>query len=739
LIDRINIKSIATYDTDGIVIDGLNKVNFIYGANGTGKTTISRIIQQPDSDDFDNCEIAWKDDVEIKSLIYNKQFREQNFGRGSIAGVFTLGQATRDQIDAIELKKADLNKLKENGVQRKRTRANQIEVKQQHENDLNELLWESIYKRYEPDFKDAFTGSLSKERFKEKAILEHEQNIGEEDEEVNLQERAATIFKGVPERITNILKADFQRIIEIEEDAIWKLKVIGKSDVDISKLITRLGINDWVYEGLDHIQADDETCPFCQQPTIDQKFREQVKDFFDEEFLEKTKLIKDLSQEYKTIGLNIQNLLSEIESTQKNNSKTKIDIELYSSQIKTLFSALVANREILLNKEQEPSRAVELVSVKEQSDLIDSTIDAANEKINAHNNIAANYQEEKTKLINDIWFKIKTENTDLLNRNIRKSNGLQTGIDSLKQQVLEIATNYRALDTEIKDETRNVTSIQPTIDEINRILISFGFVNFKIVPSPQEENHYQIQREDGTLAEATLSEGEITFITFLYYLHLTKGGTSEDAITEDRILIIDDPISSLDSNILFIVSTLIKQLIKSVRENSGNIKQIILLTHNVYFHKEVSFINGQTTQLNDTKYWILRKNTNVTSIQCFELNNPIKNSYDLLWQELNNENNSSSVTVQNIMRRIIEHYFKLLGKYGDDDLINKFDTGEEQEICRSLICWINEGSHSIPDDLYIEQHDETKEKYLQVFKKIFQEMHQIEHYNMMMRNVNASR
>lgn len=739
MIDRINIKSIATYDTDGIVIDGLNKVNFIYGANGTGKTTISRIIQQPDSDDFDNCEIAWKDDVEIKSLIYNKQFREQNFGRGSIAGVFTLGQATRDQIDAIELKKADLNKLKENGVQRKRTRANQIEVKQQHENDLNELLWESIYKRYEPDFKDAFTGSLSKERFKEKAILEHEQNIGEEDEEVNLQERAATIFKGVPERITNILKADFQRIIEIEEDAIWKLKVIGKSDVDISKLITRLGINDWVYEGLDHIQADDETCPFCQQPTIDQKFREQVKDFFDEEFLEKTKLIKDLSQEYKTIGLNIQNLLSEIESTQKNNSKTKIDIELYSSQIKTLFSALVANREILLNKEQEPSRAVELVSVKEQSDLIDSTIDAANEKINAHNNIAANYQEEKTKLINDIWFKIKTENTDLLNRNIRKSNGLQTGIDSLKQQVLEIATNYRALDTEIKDETRNVTSIQPTIDEINRILISFGFVNFKIVPSPQEENHYQIQREDGTLAEATLSEGEITFITFLYYLHLTKGGTSEDAITEDRILIIDDPISSLDSNILFIVSTLIKQLIKSVRENSGNIKQIILLTHNVYFHKEVSFINGQTTQLNDTKYWILRKNTNVTSIQCFELNNPIKNSYDLLWQELNNENNSSSVTVQNIMRRIIEHYFKLLGKYGDDDLINKFDTGEEQEICRSLICWINEGSHSIPDDLYIEQHDETKEKYLQVFKKIFQEMHQIEHYNMMMRNVNASR
>jgi len=434
----------------------------------------------------------------------------------------------------------------------------------------------------------------------------------------------------------------------------------------------------------------------------------------------------------------LQNQLTLIETAQKENVNSKLELELYSSQLRTLSNVLIANKEILINKEQEPSRILELVSLKEQSELIGATIGKANEKINTHNQIVDNFQNEKTKLINNIWFKIIEDNRAMLSQGLRKSNGLQTGIENIERLRLETGEEYRILNRQIKVDTRNVTSIQPTIDEINRILAIYGFDNFQIVPSTVENNHYQIERQDGSLATSTLSEGEITFLTFLYFQQLVKGGISEDEITDNKVVIIDDPISSLDSNILFVVSTLIKGLLKKVRAGTGNIKQVILLTHNVYFHKEVSFIDGRTSELENTKYWILRKNNSKTSIQYYETNNPIKTSYDLLWQELNNESNTSSITVQNIMRRIIEHYFKLLGKYGDDVLISKFETGEEQEICRSLISWINEGSHTIPDDLYIEQHDNTKEKYLLIFKRIFEEMNQREHYNMMMRNVNAS-
>lgn len=159
---------------------------------------------------------------------------------------------------------------------------------------------------------------------------------------------------------------------------------------------------------------------------------------------------------------------------------------------------------------------------------------------------------------------------------------------------------------------------------------------------------------------------------------------------------------------------------------------IILLSHNVYFHKEVSFINGRTKESSDTNYWILRKIDNISYLQDFELTNPIQNSYELLWRELKTKDHNSGVTIQNTMRRIIENYFKILGGYVDDDIINKFNNPQEKEICRSLICWINEGSHTIPDDLFVELQDNTIENYFKVFKLIFKETGHIAHYEMMM-------
>lgn len=129
----------------------------------------------------------------------------------------------------------------------------------------------------------------------------------------------------------------------------------------------------------------------------------------------------------------------------------------------------------------------------------------------------------------------------------------------------------------------------------------------------------------------------------------------------------------------------------------------------------------------------MRKNNNQTSLQPYGIKNPIQNSYELLWKELKNRDLNSSITIQNTMRRIIENYFKILGKYGDDDLILKFGNKEEQEICRALLCWINDGSHCIPDDLFIEEQGDTIDKYFSVFEKIFKYTNHLEHYSIMMK------
>ena len=735
MLESITIKKIATFDENGIQITDLKKVNFIYGANGSGKTTITKLIDKPTDPRFDNCSLIWRGGIPIKALVYNKDFRVSNFGKGNIEGVFTLGQATKEEIEAIEKMQYELAEIKAKGVKKKESLEKVTKLKEQFENDYRDNTWIEIYKKYEYDFKEAFRGVMQKEIFKDRILEESQNNNADSKTYIELKKKAETIFGKSPQTILSIPVIDFTRILEIETNNIWQKKILGKADVDIAKLIHKLNLNDWVNEGRNYLQ-EDETCPFCQKPTITKDFRKQLEDYFDETFTADTTLVKNNSEEYNRLAQNLTNILQGIENSEKANKDTKINIESFSAHLKTLSSQFISNREILNNKIKEPSRSFDLISVKEQLGNINKLIAEANVAIVAHNLMVTNYTSERTDLIKAIWKFLAEENKTKIQKFIKKRNGLQRGIDALIIQHKDLQNIWTALNKKIQEANKNVTSVQPSVDEINKILKSYGFLNFEIVPSKIERNQYQIQREDGTIAEATLSEGEITFITFLYFMQLAKGSTKQETISEERILIVDDPISSLDSNVLFVVSTLLKEIIKGIKKDEGNIKQLILLTHNVYFHKEVSFIDGRTSENGDTFFWILSRKNKISVIQPFGVKNPIHTSYELLWQELKNKENSG-ITIQNIMRRIIENYFKILGKYVDDDLIKKFPTFPDQEICRSLICWINDGSHGIPDDLYVEHQETTIEKYHQVFKNIFVYCGHQEHYTMMMKNHQA--
>lgn len=275
------------------------------------------------------------------------------------------------------------------------------------------------------------------------------------------------------------------------------------------------------------------------------------------------------------------------------------------------------------------------------------------------------------------------------------------------------------------------TSIQPTIDAINAMLKKFGFDGFSLAMTV-DNHHYKLIRPDGTEAKDTLSEGERTFITFLYFYHLLKGSNSVNAITGNRVVVFDDPISSLDSYILFIVSSLIRDLFDDVRSSSGYIKQIFVFTHNVYFHKEVSYNKKRSSNkvLHEETFWIVRKNGLLSKV-IKQNSNPIKNSYELLWSEIKDSSISNQTTIQNTMRRILEYYFKILGGIDLHNIYNKFDS-EDKMVCKYLLSWLHDGSHSVGDDLYISISYNTVETSFRIFKEIFDKSGHIAHYNMMM-------
>ena len=113
------------------------------------------------------------------------------------------------------------------------------------------------------------------------------------------------------------------------------------------------------------------------------------------------------------------------------------------------------------------------------------------------------FQISGTKLVNAIWkFIIEEFKTDIEKFNSTKS-GLEKGIAAIDLQLKNKLKEHQDLSLEIKELSKNVTGIKPTIDEINKLLRYYGFTNFEIVPA-SEEGFYKIQREDGTIAESTL-------------------------------------------------------------------------------------------------------------------------------------------------------------------------------------------------------------------------------------------
>lgn len=180
---------------------------------------------------------------------------------------------------------------------------------------------------------------------------------------------------------------------------------------------------------------------------------------------------------------------------------------------------------------------------------------------------------------------------------------------------------------------------------------------------------------------------------------------------------------------MFIVSYLVRDIINKCLAGS-NIEQIFVLTHNIYFHQEVCF-KDRRKNLSETKerFWIVRKVNEETQITSYK-DNQIHSSYELLWQEFKNPNTDSAL-ICNTMRRILEHYFTVIGHSDYTKLIETFK-GNDKIICKSLLPYINTGSHTINDDFHLSVDKDMVDKYKDIFRKIFENTHQIDHYNMMM-------
>ena len=728
MIDTIHLANEGAYDAEGSDLNGLKAINFIFGPNGSGKTTLSRVVAGEEV--YPDCSVTWGVAGALETCVYNRDFVKKHFdAESSIKGIYTFGDNV-EVAEKIKLLKADAVELAKRMAGLKKTLYGDDGTggKQKASDDLKSQLVEDVWaaKKNLDDLSDAFSGSNnSKKNFCARYLYEADANKADLRDVGALREEAATVFSSTLTEAASLPQPDGSALVALESGGILAKKIIGKEDVDIASLIEKLGNSDWVQQGREYFDMLDDQCPFCQQKT-DAAFKQSLEEYFDESYIADLAAIEELQKSYEEKAkalLESYRVATIVESA-------FLERELFEKDSVTLRLTLDDNIDHIRSKKKEPSAPVTLKDTATLFATIDAHIVAANKKVKANNDTLHNLDARKKDLTAQVWRRLLEDTKAIYEKYKKESGDIDAAINGLKIQIEQKTGELDAKNAEIEKCEREITSIKPTIDGINKLLKSFGFVNFHLVESA-EKGFYEVKRPDGEDAKDSLSEGEKSFITFLYFYHRVRGSFSASGATTDRIVVFDDPVSSLDADILFIVCNLIKGVINEMREGDGTIKQVFVLTHNIYFHKEITFNKKRNggAALHDETFWVIRKSANRSELVQFD-ENPIRSGYELLWREVRLKP-PSDTGIQNALRRILESYFKFFGGVKPESVIEKFE-GQDKIICGSLFSWINDGSHFASDDLYTSCAPGQVERYLLVFQRIFEDTDHGGHYKMMM-------
>ena len=745
MIKKITLKleNIPNYSKP-VSIEITKRVNLFYGLNGSGKTVLSDYLKYEGGEReksenqldeyYSHCSIEGCSEAE-KILVYNQKFIEENFRESETQkGIFTLSskniEAEKNIEDATKEKKKLEVQLTEKG--------NQLEVKKTDKQDIVEKAQEKTWeiKLNHGERNNALKFCLDGYRGDKGVLFEHIKEFPKPEtkpeKSIEVIEKEAQALEG-DKTFESLHLIPINDLESIENNSIFQESIMGNENSMLKKLINDLGNSDWVRSGLKYIPLDleeiteNQHCPFCQEKTISEKLAKEMKDYFDDAFEQKLKEVKELKSKYTNMKNNISLNKTEMERNAyiKENANEK---ERLTSQYKNLTGQLETNLRKIEDKINTPSQKIELQNTQDSLKESNQIIESINQQIQAHNQRIQNIKSAQDKIKDTFWEIMRWEYDQTIARYQKDEKEIQGEVEKIQKEVTELKREIDKQRKIIEQEQKKTDSIQGSIDNINQGLRDLGLDGFfiKEVETDGKEAHYKIVRNGQENEDnfKTLSEGEKMIISFLYFMELCLGKGTQDEVVKKKIIVIDDPISSLSFMYIFNVATLIKS--KLFTDENQLFIQLFILTHSLYFFNELIKIKGDDTNM---KFYRIIKGGEEGALIETMGKNEICNEYQSYWQVI--KDSSSKVTnalLANSMRNILEYFFGFIGKEKMKDAINKLnEKSKHDKSYKPFIRYMDRESHydsaNICDTKEI-NHDDFKK----AFKQLFYDTGHSEHY-----------
>lgn len=712
------------------------KINILYGRNYSGKTTLSRIFrsletgQLPENYDDPQYELIDENGNKIDQnnladfsspvRVFNEDFIKSNLKflidpTGEIAPFAILGNTNGTLVDEIKELTKEIGSSEEpkTGLHKAVDDANNAldsanQALSEAESDLKSKLSKkatdkSIGIKYKSDRFGDVNYTIAKIRSDIETIYQNEYQGPSTADIANCE---AILRDTVHEPITNIR---FQHQYSTYKDEAVSLleKEIGTSN-KIQRLIHDTALNLWVKRGVE-IADNASICPFCGNPITDE-FWSELHAHFDEE---SRKLEND-------IGGLIEQIRKEINKGAINDASIKLQLyseyigkyevakKLLDEKLSECYNALQELIDQLEKRLANISHPVEFLSDKNCDNDIEEALNRLNLVLNENNSYAGELKNKQTSAKTVLRLKevedfCNTIDYRAVSEKIEKLKSIRDAAESKLNDVKDDLSNKQeALDGKkrlLNDEELGAKHVNEYLNDF------FGHHFVTLEAHKDNDDAKQIKfciMRNGKPAY-NLSEGECSLISFCYFM-----AKLDDVATSGQkpIIWIDDPISSLDSNhIYFIFSLIVSKIAKT-----GCFSQLFISTHNLDFLKYLNRLksyhldkNGKQTAASKA-YFLIERIGNHSSIQA--LPQYLKSNateYNYLFSQIYKVSQCVAVTDDNYdmlysfgnsARKFLEMY--LYFKYPtDEDLLPKlkrfFDPEDVPPILINRL--LNEDSH----------------------------------------------